>query len=320
MAPERPFVVALRYAFYDWTREMPARTRAVAMTGMFIQGYAIWAGFSRSLIWPMMWPQTPALFLIAIALYFAGYCIQSAALTSEFIRKTQLEAEQTAAAQIQRTLQPATIDAPPGYAIDTYYKPLRAVGGDYFDVIELPGGRTLIAIADVSGKGMPAALLAASIQALVLSLTTATATHEVDVAALAAHINRYLCRHAPDNRFATAVFLVLEQATGAVTYANAGHNAPILTGAGSSTTLDPTGMALGWFETAPFGVGRAEMVPGSTLLLFTDGLADAISGSDPDARLRETVARDPRLAAITALVDPEFNEDDVTVLLVSRRA
>ena len=126
---------ALRYALYDWTREMPMATRIVAMTGMFIQGYAIWSGITRSLIWPVMWPAGGWLFLAVVALYFFGYCLQNAALSSEFIRKTQLESEQTAAAQIQRTLQPENIGTPPGYAIETYYKPLRAVGGDYFDAI-----------------------------------------------------------------------------------------------------------------------------------------------------------------------------------------
>src|SRR5262245_14937771 len=147
---------ALRYAVYDWTREMPGATRALAIAGLFIQGYAIWAGFSRSLIWPVTWPETTSLlFLIAIALYFLGYCLQNVALTSEFIRKTQLESEQQAAAQIQRTLQPERIEAPAGYGIETRYQPFRVVGGDYFDVFELADGRTFFAIADVSGKGMP---------------------------------------------------------------------------------------------------------------------------------------------------------------------
>jgi sigma-B regulation protein RsbU (phosphoserine phosphatase) len=315
MAREHPVLRALRYAFYDWTREMPRGTRAIAMTGLFLQGYAIWAGFSRSLIWPIIWPGTGLLFLIVVALYLAGYCVQNFALTSEFVRKTQLESEQTAAAQIQRTLQPETITAPSGYTIEAFYKPLRAVGGDYFDVVPLDGGRTLVAIADVSGKGMPAALLAANIQALVRSAESP----DVDVAQLASRINRHLCRHTPANRFATAVLLVLDHASGAIVYANAGHNPPILSSGATTALFEPTGMALGWFDEAPYQSDMAVMAPGSALLLFTDGLADAISGADPDIRLRDTLARDRSLAAVTALVDPRFNEDDVTVLLVRRR-
>ena len=305
---------ALAYAVYDWTREMPAATRALAIAGMLIQGYAIWSGISRSLIWPAIWPPGAWLFIAVILLYFVGYFMQNAALTSEFIRKTQLESEQTAAAQIQRTLQPERIETPAGYDIQTSYTPLRAVGGDYFDVIELPGGRTLFAIADVSGKGMPAALLAANTQALVRSLVSP----DVDLPALAQRINRHLCRHTPGNRFATAVFLVLDHATGAIVYTNAGHNPPILSGSGSSAMLEPTGMALGWFEDAAYAARTLSMTPGSSLLLYTDGLPDAMGGSDPEERLRAALMATPTLAGVTALVDPRFNEDDVTLVLVSR--
>jgi len=75
-----------------------------------------------------------------------------------------------AARQIQESLHPGKLDELPGYEVETFYKPFRDVGGDYFDVIELAGNRTLFAVADVSGKGMPAALLAANIQALVRSI------------------------------------------------------------------------------------------------------------------------------------------------------
>lgn len=91
-------------------------------------------------------------------------------VTSEIVRKTQLEADQLAAQQIQKTLQPEKLEELMGYEMEVWYEPFRAVGGDYFDVIELPGNRTLFAAADVSGKGMAAALLAANIQALVRSL------------------------------------------------------------------------------------------------------------------------------------------------------
>lgn len=283
---------AFRYGVYDWTRDMPRASRAVALSGMFLQGYAIWAGFSRSLIWPVMWPGTALVFLSAILIYVAGYSLLNAALASEFIRKTQLEGEQTAAAQIQRTLQPERVESPPGYDISTYYKPFRVVGGDYFDVIDLPADRTIVAIADVSGKGIPAALLAANIQALVRTLAT-TANSLTDVAQ---QINRHLCRHTPGNRFATAVLLMLDRASGQITYVNAGHNPPMLRTAGSISSLEPTGMALGWFSDAPYDEGHAAMAPGAAL------------------------SRDGTLASVTALVDPRFNEDDVSVLLVTRAA
>ena len=232
---------AIRFATYDWTREMAPSRRAITMVGMGIQGYAIWAGLSRSLIWPIMWPQGLILYPIVLLIYYIGFCLQNSMLASELIRKTQLESEQLAAQQIQKTLQPTTIGALPGYEVDAFYKPLRAVGGDYFDVIDLPGNRTLFALADVAGKGIAAALLAANIQALVRSLSSVAP----DVPVLASQINRHLCRYTPGNRFATAVFIVLDRESGELVYVNAGHNPPIVWSGATTSFLEPTGTALG---------------------------------------------------------------------------
>jgi Stage II sporulation protein E (SpoIIE) len=217
-----PFRLALRYAFYDWTREMPRSKRFVTWIGHVMQGYAVYALWSRSLVWPVIWPKGPILYLFVFLLYVLGGGIMNLMLSSEFVRKTQLESEQIAARQIQRTLQPETIDTLPGYEVETFYRPFRDVGGDYFDVLELPGSRTLFAVADVSGKGMAAALLAANIQALVRSI----ANVDANPLALAGQINKHLNRYTPSDRFATAVFLVLNRASGELTYVNAGHNPP----------------------------------------------------------------------------------------------
>lgn len=307
---------AVGYAFYDWTREMPTSLRVVTMVGMGIQGYAIWAGVTRSLVWPIMWPTGWILYPVILLIYYIGYCIQNAALSSELIRKTELESEQRAAQAIQKTLQPTTIGAIPGYEVDASYTPLRAVGGDYFDVIELSSDRTFFAVADVSGKGMGAALLAANIQALVRSLSSAT----TDVSTLASQINRHLCRYSPSNRFATAVFLVLDRVSGEFLYVNAGHNPPLLWDGVSRRFLESTGMALGWFEDAPYETGRATMAPGGGILIFTDGLPDSIPGDTPEERLCQAV--DGSVAGtmrnLETLVDPRFTADDITVLLLKR--
>ena len=309
---------AVRFATYDWTREMAPLRRVITMVGMGLQAYAIWAGLSRSLIWPIMWPQGLILFPLILLIYYVGYCLQNSMLASELIRKSQLESEQLAAQQIQKTLQPTTIAALPGYEVDAFYKPLRAVGGDYFDVIDLPGNRTLFAVADVSGKGIAAALLAANIQALVRSLSSAAP----DMPLLASQINRHLCRYTPGNRFATAVFIVLDRESGELVYVNAGHNPPIVWGGAAPIFLDATGTALGWFDETSYDARRIVMPPDGGLLIFTDGLPDSIPGNDPEERL--CLALDGSLqrtmANLKALVDPRFNEDDVTVLLVKRKS
>jgi len=307
---------AVRFATYDWTRELPLPLRAITMIGLGIQGYAIWAALSGSLIWPIMWPSGARLYAAILLIYYIGFCIQNATLASELIRKTQLESEQLAAQQIQKTLQPITIDEIPGYQVDAFYKPLRAVGGDYFDIVALPANRTLFVVADVSGKGIAAALLAANIQALVRSLSTIAP----DLPTLASQINRHLFRYTPGNRFATAAFILLERDSGELVYVNAGHNPPIVWRAAQRDFLEATGTALGWFDDTTYGVGRMILPPDGGLLIYTDGLPDAIGGNSPEDRLYGALDHDlaSTMSNLKALVDPRFNEDDVTMLLVKR--
>jgi hypothetical protein len=249
----------LQYAFYDWTGEMPRSKRILTWSAVLLQGYAIWAGFSRSLIWPLMWPENKiVLYVVVSLLYFLGYRVMNGVLTSEFVRKTQLEADQIAAQQIQRTLHPDKLEALAGYEMEVLYQPFRAVGGDYFDVIELPGERTLFAVADVSGKGMPAALLAANIQALVRSL----ASVDADPLALARQINEHLNRYTPSNRFATAVFIVLRRDSGELTYVNAGHNAPLVFGGAATVSLEASGLPMGMMSGTRYRASTAVLPPG----------------------------------------------------------
>lgn len=312
------FLGRLRYyTFYDWTREMPPSKRFFTWVGILLMGYAIYSGFVRSFIWPLKWPHNGLLlFFYVWLLYVLGGAILNAMLTSEFERKTQLEADQIAARHIQQTLHPEKLEQLPGYAMEVFYKPFRAVSGDYFDVIDLPGNRTLFAVADVSGKSMPAALLAANIQALVRTLASMAA----DPVALARQINQHLSRYTPSNRFATAVLIVLTRDSGELTYVNAGHNAPLVFSAGSITSLQATGIPLGLLSNAEYESRTAVIPSGGTLLLFTDGLTDSIPGDDPDARLRCALADDPAvtMSNLKSLIDPRFNEDDVTILLVKR--
>ncbi len=306
----------LYYVFYDWTREMPRSKRLITWSGILIQGYAVYSLWVRSLVWPVMWPCGIPLYVSVWLLYCLGSGIMNGMLTSEFVRKTQLEADQLAAQQIQRTLHPEEVEEFSGYEVETYYKPFRDVGGDYFDVIELAGNRTLFAVADVFGKGMPAALLAANIQALVRSI----AMTETDPLAMARQINRHLSRYTPTDRFATAVFIVLTRETGELAYVNAGHNAPLVFGPGATTSLSATGLPLGLFPEAPYESRTTVLFPGGALLVFTDGLTDSIAGENPEHRLRDALAdrSQRRMSLLKLLVNPKFNEDDVTILLVKR--
>jgi sigma-B regulation protein RsbU (phosphoserine phosphatase) len=320
-----PLRRAFQYAFYDWTREMPKSKRFITWVAILFQGYALYAALMWALMVPkgllgylLVLPKGRPGYLLAFLLYMIGYYVMNAMLTSEFVRKTQLESDQIAARQIQQTLQPERLEELPGYEVEMFYKPFRDVGGDYFDVIELPGNRSLFAVADVSGKGMAAALLAANIQALVRSI----AQVEANPLALARQINKHLCRYTPSDRFATAVFIVLSRDSGELTYVNAGHNAPIVFGAGSTTSLEATGVPLGLFTGTEYEAGAAVLRPDSALLLFTDGLTDSIPGKNPEDRLRDALAKNSgrTMAEIKSLIDPKLNHDDVTILLVKRTA
>jgi phosphoserine phosphatase RsbU/P len=313
----KPVRVWLQYAFYDWTRGMSRSKRLATRLAILIQGYAVAFAVSRPQFWEFMLRQHKVvLYLGFFLLYLVADRVMHGLVTSEIIRKTQLEADQIAAQQIQKTLQPEQLDPLPGYEMEVCYEPFRAVGGDYFDVIELSGDRTLFALADVSGKGMPAALLAANIQALVRSL----AHINPDPLALVNEINKHLNRYTPHNRFATAVFVLLSRNSGELTYVNAGHNSPIVFHRGSATSLDATGMPMGLVTTAQYECNASIIPNGGILLLFTDGLTDSMTGDDPESRLRnsisDTVAE--TLSNLKSLVDPKLKEDDVTILLVKR--
>ena len=304
---------------------MPKRKRRVTWAAIFLQGYFIycvllWAlGLpAKLLIVMLVLPNRLAGYLVAWLLYTIGWYVMNGMLASEFVRKTQLEADQIAAQQIQQTLHPQKLEELPGYKVETFYKPFREVGGDYFDVIELPNNRTLFALADVSGKGMPAALLAANIQALVRSI----ANVEQDPLALARQINKHLSRYTPADRFATAVFILLHRDSGELTFVNAGHDSPIVFCSGSTTLLHSTGIPLGLFADAEYMMGSAVIPPDGVLLLFTDGLIDSIPAENPTQRLRDALADDSQrtIGTIESLVDPKLNKDDVTILLLKRTA
>jgi serine phosphatase RsbU (regulator of sigma subunit) len=295
---------------------MPRSKRLVTRAGYLIQGYAIYAAITRTLIWPWMWPEGPALYAGIGALYFTGAWLLNGMLTSELLRKTGMESEQIAARRIQQGLQPEGIEAPRGYGVEAFSQPYRDVGGDYFDLIELPPNRTLVVVADVAGKGMAAALLSANLQALVRTL----ATIDEDPIRLAMRMNQHLSRYTPDDRFVTAVFIVVDDDTGHVTYVNAGHNAPVLFRAGVSERLEATGIPLGMFAETNYDSRTAVIAPGGGLLVFTDGLSDAIPGDEPEQRICDVLvgSRGRGISDVRALLDPALIDDDVTMLLVTR--
>jgi serine phosphatase RsbU (regulator of sigma subunit)/FixJ family two-component response regulator len=207
-------------------------------------------------------------------------------------RGQQYELEE--ARDIQRGLMPKVIPQIHGYEISGAWRPAHVVSGDYFDVLKFDENRAALCIADVSGKGMPAALLMSNVQAAVKAFASATAAP----AELCEKVNRVVCSNTAEDKFITFFYCLLDAATGKLTYANAGHNAPIIIRSdGASLQLERGGTVLGPFPEWEFEQGETELRPGDRALLFTDGITE-IRNTDGE----------------------EFGEERLNSLLIANRA
>ncbi len=182
------------------------------------------------------------------------------------------EQELQRAREIQQSLLPKEIPQLPGIAVATAWRPARAVGGDYFDVLRLDHNRLAICIADVSGKGVSAALLMANVQA-----SLRASVRDLDSPArVCSIVNGMLCESIAANKFVTFFCGVLDANTRAFRYCNAGHPYPILVSAGVAHTLDHGGGAvLGVFPSGNYQDSSVNLKSGDRLLLFTDGITEA---------------------------------------------
>jgi FixJ family two-component response regulator len=230
------------------------------------------------------------------------------------------------ALDIQQCLLPKTIPQIEGYEISGAWRPAHVVSGDYFDVLRFDERRAALCIADVSGKGMPAALLMSNVQAAVKAFASATAAP----AELCEKVNRVVCSNTAEDKFITLFYCLLDAATGKLTYANAGHNAPILIRRdGASLELTRGGTVLGPFPEWEFEQGEIELGSGDRVLLFTDGITEA---RNPDGdefgeeRLNSLLIANRELGAvelqrIVMSTVTEFSggdfQDDATLIVLS---
>jgi phosphoserine phosphatase RsbU/P len=181
------------------------------------------------------------------------------------------------ARNIQNNLLPKSIPQIKDYEIAGMTQPVRFVGGDYFNVIRISETQTVLCIADVSGKGMPAALLMSSLQAALKPLIWDTRSPRE----LCRRLNRILCEIAPVGKFASFFYGVLDSRDNRLTYCNAGHNPPVLVrGGGASCELNAAGAVLGQFPDWVYEQSDVQLGSGDTLMLFTDGLVEASDAKD----------------------------------------
>jgi len=184
------------------------------------------------------------------------------------------EMELEDARDIERRLLPKEIPQLPGYDMAAAWQPASAVGGDYFDVLKFGERRAGLCIADVIGKGLPAALLMSNLQAAVRAAGTETA----QPVQLSAKLNRIVSGNLAPGKFITFFYGLLDAAERRLAYTNAGHNAPVLMRRdGSHVRLEEGGAALGVFESWGYEHGQVDLASGDRLLLFTDGVTEAVN-------------------------------------------
>lgn len=258
----------------------------------------------------------------------AAVAIENARLYRETIEKARTDQEIRIAAEIQQALLPKGGNDLPFCETAASTLPCRSIGGDFFDWMVRPDGSFAFTLGDVAGKGPPAALLSALMQ----GLFAAQATGTDGPAASVERMNRALSRRGIESRYAT-LFAATLDASGHLTACNAGHNPPVLITSSGVRRLERGGTVVGLFEHAGYEEESLQLSDGDTLIVFSDGVSEALSATDDefgDERLIETVER-ARQGSVNDMVNSlleavnEFTRgapqtDDITVVVVRYRA
>jgi sigma-B regulation protein RsbU (phosphoserine phosphatase) len=258
----------------------------------------------------------------------AASILDNARLVERERQRQRLEQELSIAREIQQALLPRGFRDFPNLAVTGIHSPCLAVGGDYFDVFPLGDGRTAFLVADVSGKGLGAALLTTMLQGALSGMTIGA-----DPARVFNHINNFLCEHSEVGRYATVFFGAVDNA-GHLEFINAGHPSPFLLRLGQIVEPFTEGsFPVGLIPGTDYVAACVELQPGDTLVLFSDGVTEAM---DPDeqmfgtSRLREVLAGHHNtplddlqrrvLESVQTFARGARQADDVTLLLVRYQA
>ncbi len=265
--------------------------------------------------------------------FFAGaaaLAIEKALLHRQVLEKQRIESQLRIARQVQAGLLPSGPPELAGYDVAAVNLPTWEIGGDYYDYIPLPDGRLGLVVADVSGKGVPAALIMATFRA---ALRTAL-RREGSAPGVAEEMNRVLLEVTGASRYVTAVYGILDPASGSFTYVNCGHNPPLLLGPGGRReVLETGGPALGVLADGVFETGRVVLGPGDLLALYTDGVVEPADAGDVEFGLDRLESRllagaglpagdvvFSIMNATHAWAAREGYADDFTLVVVTRQA
>lgn len=260
----------------------------------------------------------------------AAMALETGHLQEEAHARQEFERELEVAQRIQRSFLPRQLPRMPGWELEAFYRSARQVGGDFYDLIPLRHGKWAIVIADVADKGVPAALF----MALCRTNIRAAAFSRDDPVETLVRVNRLLLSDSQSDMFVTAWYGVWDPTSGEITYANTGHNPPLLIQAnGACSELTAQGIALGVIEQMVLEKRTLILEPGDVMVAYTDGVTDALRGDGAEFGLvglqSTALAQHQRSAAeilqgVVQAIDtfsgdePQF--DDVTMVILKRRA
>ncbi len=262
----------------------------------------------------------------------AAVAFENAFHQREVVERKQFERELTLAATIQKNLFPSELPVLMRCDLAATNRPARLVGGDYYDALTVdapsPAHRCLLCVADVSGKGIGASLVMSNMQATLRALLG----REASLAELARCTNELLHSSTPDNKYATAILLTIEPFSGKCCYVNAGHTESLVIRPGGTVErLPPTGLPLGLFSGMPYASADFETDTGDVIVLYSDGVSEAMNADDEEYGIERLVAAVRRaqsgsaadmLAAVMHDVDVFVagapQHDDITLLILKR--
>jgi serine phosphatase RsbU (regulator of sigma subunit)/predicted ester cyclase len=262
-----------------------------------------------------------------------GGTLRKQRLEQEIRERERIEQEMRVARDIQQASLPREVPEPEGWQVSPYYQPAREVGGDFYDFFDLEEGRVGIVVGDATGKGMPAALLAEATSNMLRAVAQALGSSSPSE--VLARVNETLLARIPQNMFVTCFYAVLEEESGSLSYANAGHTLPCCKrhNEDQADELRARGMPLGLMPGMPYEEKETTLAPGDVVLLCTDGLVEA---HDPQGemfgtpRLRDVLSeRSEGGNVLSADLMEELEsftgegweqEDDITLLTLKRSA
>ena len=266
--------------------------------------------------------------LLAIIAAQSGQAIENARLNEREKQLLKMQEELRLAARIQIELLPKSAPEIPGYDIAGRSIPAQSVGGEYFDFISIDDHRLALCLGDVSGKGLPASLLMSNVQATLRSHALMGLTAQE----CTSRSNRLLFQSTSAEKFVTLFFAILDLQANMLSYANAGHEHPIVLSLdGSVNRLVTGGIMLGMIDNFPFQDDAVEIKPGDIMVIFSDGVTEAMNRDEAqfgETQLRETIIAhrgEDAATLLESIVDTVKSHvgaapqmDDITILVVKR--